>query len=92
MTNGERYITQELKDIETQILGAEDKISAIEEKLYEGLIFSTLDYIDLIQINAQLIAKLDVLLCFPRVSLENCYVKPQILDNHIIKIKTEDIR
>lgn len=87
LTNGERYITQELKDIETQILGAEDKISAIEEKLYEELIFSTLDYIDLIQINAQLIAKLDVLLCFSRVSLENCYVKPQIIDNHIIKIK-----
>ena len=43
LTNGERYITQELKDIETQILGAEDKISAIEEKLYEELIFSTLD-------------------------------------------------
>jgi len=87
LTNGERYITQELKDIETQILGAEDKISDIEEKLYEELIFSTLDYIDLIQINAQLIAKLDVLLCFSRVSLENCYVKPQIIDNHIIKIK-----
>ncbi|MEG2070414.1 MAG: DNA mismatch repair protein MutS, partial [Bacteroidales bacterium] len=67
LTNGERYITEELKELETKILGAEDKILEIETKLFNELIISLLDYIPMIQLNARLIARLDVLLCFALV-------------------------
>ncbi len=87
LTNGERYITEELKDLETKILGAEDKINSIEARLYERLMVFMLDYIELIQLDARLIAKLDVLLCFARISQENHYTKPQIKDEKYIKIK-----
>ncbi|MEG1555179.1 MAG: DNA mismatch repair protein MutS [Bacteroidales bacterium] len=87
LTNGERYITEELKELETKILGAEDKILEIETKLFNELIISLLDYIPMIQLNARLIARLDVLLCFALVSIENHYTKPKIEEGISIKIK-----
>lgn len=87
LTNGERYITQELKELESKILGAEDRILEIESRLYNNLVVSLLDYIPMIQLDARLIAKVDVLLCFATVSLQNNYVKPIIDDSMMIKIK-----
>lgn len=86
LTNAERYITEELKDLETKILGAEEKIAVLEEKLYNDLLNSLLDYINPIQLDARIIAKLDVLLCFAHIATENHYVKPQINDSTAIKI------
>lgn len=80
LVNAERYITPELKEYEEQILGAEDKIQQIEVRLYEALMLQVASYIRPIQQNANLIAQLDVLLCFAQLSLQNHYVKP-ILDN-----------
>lgn len=87
LTNGERYITEELKELESKILGAEDKILEIESRLFNNLVVSLLDYIPMIQLNARLIAKVDVLLCFATVSLQNNYIKPIIDDSMVIKIK-----
>ena len=64
LTNAERYITEELKDLETKILGAEEKILAIEARLFGEFVIGLLEYIPTIQLNARLIAKLDILLCF----------------------------
>ena len=86
LTNAERYITEELKDLETKILGAEEKIAALEEKLYNDLLNSLLDYINPIQLDARIIAQLDVLLCFSRIATENHYVKPKICEGTAIKI------
>jgi DNA mismatch repair protein MutS len=87
LTNAERYITEELKDLETKILGAEDKIIEIETRLFNDLVVSMLDYIPTIQLNARLIARLDVLLCFAMVSIENNYTKPVFEEGSSIKIK-----
>lgn len=80
LVNAERYITPELKEYEEQILGAEDKIQQIEVRLYEALMLQVASYIRPIQQNANLIAQLDVLLCFAQLSIQNHYVKP-VLDN-----------
>lgn len=87
LTNAERYITEELKEYESKILGAEDKILALEQKIFNDLIISMLDYIKPIQLNAQLIARLDVLLSFSKVAIENNYVKPNINESFSIDIK-----
>ncbi len=87
LTNGERYITEELKDLETKILGAEDKILELETRLFEQLVFSVADYVQPIQHNAQLIARLDCLLAFARVSDKFKYCRPQINDSLVIDIK-----
>ncbi|MCL2291128.1 MAG: DNA mismatch repair protein MutS [Bacteroidetes bacterium] len=87
LTNAERYITEELKDLETKILGAEDKIIEIETRLFNDLVVSMLDYIPTIQLNARLIARLDVLLCFAMVSIENNYTKPVFEEGTALKIK-----
>ncbi|MBP1673106.1 MAG: mismatch repair protein MutS [Bacteroidetes bacterium] len=87
LTNGERYITEELKELETKILGAEDKILDIEARLFNDLVLSLLDYIPMIQLDARLVAKMDVLLCFAMVSIENHYVKPIFEEGTAIKIK-----
>ena len=83
LTNGERYITEELKDLESKILGAQDKMLEIETRLYNEL----LDYIAMIQLNARLTARIDVLLCFATVSEENGYVKPIINEGTALDIK-----
>jgi DNA mismatch repair protein MutS len=87
LVNAERYITPELKEYEEQILGAEEKILALETSLYNDLLYSLSEYIRPIQLNAQLIARLDVLLNFATIAIKNYYVKPEINDSRIIDIK-----
>ena len=87
LTGSERYITDELKKLESKILGAEEKILALEEQLFENLITSISDYIEPIQHNASLIARLDCLLSFARLAVKNSYCKPIIDDSYIIDIK-----
>jgi DNA mismatch repair protein MutS len=87
LTTAERYITEELKELETRILGAEDKIIEIETRLFNDLVVSMLDYVPTIQLNARLIARLDVLLCFAMVSIENNYTKPIFEDSKALIIK-----
>jgi DNA mismatch repair protein MutS len=87
LVNAERYITPELKEYEEQILGAEEKIFALETQLYNDLLYSLAEYIKPIQLNAQLIARLDVLLNFATISIKNYYVKPEINETCIIDIK-----
>ncbi len=86
LTNAERYITEELKEYETKILGAEEKIHTLETQLYQKLIFSLEDFIHSIQFNAQLIAQLDCLTAFSEVARENNYVQPIINDSFELKI------
>lgn len=76
LTSAERYITEELKEIESKILGAEDKILEIESRLYQELVASMISFLPTIQHNARLVARLDVLLSFSHISIENHYVKP----------------
>ena len=87
LTNAERYITPELKTYEEKILGAEEKISAIEMRLYEELVRDMADYILPIQQNASLIARLDCLLSFTSLAKNNNYVKPVLNDSFAIDIK-----
>jgi DNA mismatch repair protein MutS len=87
LVNAERYITPELKEYEEQILGAEEKIQAIEVRLYADIVHQIAEYIKPIQLNAQLLAKLDVLLCFSNLARKNYYVKPQINTSTVIDIK-----
>ena len=87
LVNAERYITEELKEYEEQILGAEEKIQALENRLYTELLVSIAAYIKPIQLNAQLIAKLDVLLNFAVVAEKNYYVRPEISESKILDIK-----
>ncbi len=86
LTNAERYITPELKTYEEKILGAEEKISAIEVRLYEELVRDMADYILPIQQNASLIARMDCLLSFAALARNNNYVKPQLNDSFALKI------
>lgn len=86
LTNSERYITDELKAYEQKILGAEEKILALEEQIYQQLVSDLREYIGPIQVNAQVIGKLDVLMCFALVALENNYSKPNINEGTVINI------
>ena len=87
LVNAERYITEELKEYETKILGAEEKILAFETKLFNNLVQGISDYIPSIQLNASMLARLDCLLSFARCALENKYFRPEINDSEIIDIK-----
>lgn len=87
LVNAERYITQELKEYESKILGAEDKIHAIESRLFQELVLSMVDYIHPIQHNAFLIGQLDCLISFALVSAENQYVRPEMNDGFAIQIE-----
>jgi len=87
LVNAERYITEELKEYEEQILGAEEKIQQIENRLYGELLISIAEYIKPIQLNAQLIAKLDVLLNFATIAEKNFYVKPEVNNGKSLDIK-----
>lgn len=87
LVNAERYITQELKLYEEKILGAEEKILSIETRLFGELVLALNEYITAIQLNSNLIAQLDCLLSFTRVSDENKYMRPEVLDNDVIEIK-----
>ncbi len=85
LVNAERYITQELKEYEEKILGAEDKIMALETKLYNDLVLSLAEYIPAIQINANQIARLDCLLAFANVAEANKYIRPIVEDSDVLE-------
>lgn len=87
LVNAERYITQELKEYEEKILGAEDKILALETQLYSDLVQALTEFIPQIQINANQIARLDCLLSFANVARENRYIRPIIEDNDVLDIR-----
>lgn len=87
LVNAERYITPELKEYEEQILGAEEKIQAIEVRLYNELMQQVAQYIKPIQRNAYCIAQLDVLLCFAQLAITNHYVKPILNNGNELDIK-----
>jgi DNA mismatch repair protein MutS len=87
LVNAERYITEELKEYEDQILGAEEKIQVIENRLYAELLVAIAAYIQPIQLNAQLLAKLDVLLNFSVIAEKNYYVQPEISESKVLDIK-----
>ncbi|HNW90527.1 MAG TPA: DNA mismatch repair protein MutS [Bacteroidales bacterium] len=87
LANCERYITEELKEYEDKILGAEEKILTLEAQLYNDLIVALFDYIKPIQLNASLISRIDCLLSFASVATRNNYVRPEINDSLIIDIK-----
>ena len=87
LVNAERYITQELKEYEEKILGAEDKILVLETQLYTDLVQALMEFIPQIQINANQIARLDCLLSFANVARENNYIRPVIEDNDVLDIR-----
>ena len=87
LSTGERYITPELKEYEEKILGAEEKILALETQLFNELVLELTEYIPAIQVDSNLIAKLDVLMSFSKVSAENRYVRPVVDDSEVIEIK-----
>ncbi len=87
LVNAERYITQELKEYEEKILGAEDKILALEAKLYNDLVLALGAFIPAIQINANQLARLDCLLAFANVARENNYIRPVIEDSDVLDIR-----
>ncbi|MHC1705913.1 MAG: DNA mismatch repair protein MutS [Bacteroidales bacterium] len=86
LVNCERYITDELKEYEEKILGAEEKILAIETRIFNDLVLSLTDYIEPIQLNAGLLARLDVLLSFSGTAIKNNYCRPEINESHKIDI------
>lgn len=87
LTNAERYITDELKQLETKILGAEERILELEVELFEQLVLTISDYIQPIQHNAHLIARIDCLMAFANIAEKNDYTRPEINDSLVIDIK-----
>ncbi|MDP4282755.1 MAG: DNA mismatch repair protein MutS, partial [Bacteroidota bacterium] len=87
LVNAERYTTDELKTYEEKILGAEEKILELEMKLFNDLVLFLADYIQPVQLNAFLLARLDVLLSFATISGKNSYTRPSLNDSYIIDIK-----
>jgi len=87
LTNAERYITEELKELEVKILGAEEKMLVLEEELFERLVADLADYIVPIQQNGAIIAQLDCLIAFAEVALKHEYCRPEMHDGFSIDIK-----
>lgn len=87
LSNAERYITEELKEYEQKVLGAEEKIQALEEQLFRLLVLYAKDYVVSIQQNASAIAQIDVLLSLAEVAVQQNYTKPEINESYIIEIK-----
>lgn len=87
LVNAERYITQELKEYEEKILGAEEKILALEARLFNELVMCLMEYIAPIQRNASLIAQIDCLLSFAKVAQVNKYICPEVNELEAINIK-----
>ena len=81
LVNAERYITQELKEYEEKILGAQDKIAIIEQRIYSALVHDLCAYIPAILLDAQMIARLDVFNSFTRIALDNRYNRPVVDDS-----------
>ena len=87
LTNSERYITEELKEYEEKILGAEEKITVLEQQLYTDLVLAIAQHTKAIQLNSQVIARLDCLLSFSVSAKENNYTRPEINDSYVLDIK-----
>ena len=87
LVNAERYITEELKEYETKILGAEEKIQELEQRLFAELVQFVIDFVNPIQQNAQNIARVDVLLSFAKLAISNNYVRPIVDDSTDVEIK-----
>ncbi len=87
LVNAERYITEELKEYEVKILGAEDKIYTLESRLLQELVFSMTDYTQAIQLDAFLISQLDCLLSFAEVARKNHYAKPEMNESFVLDIR-----
>lgn len=87
LTNAERYITPELKEYEDKILGAEERIQALEIELYNKLVYAVTEFIQPIQYDAHTIATLDCLQCFAEIAIKNKYCRPNINTDDIIDIK-----
>ena len=87
LVSAERYITEELKNYESKILGAEEKILAIETRLFNQLVSALTEYIQAIQLDASILAQIDCLLSFATVALENKYNRPEINESQVIDIK-----
>ncbi len=90
LVNAERYITPELKDYEEKILGAQEKIEALQQKLYSELVAAVAQYIPALQLDASMLARLDVLSAFTRVAIDNRYNRPVVDDSLILRL--EDAR
>ena len=87
LANAERYITQELKEYEEKIMGADEKILALETRLFTELVTDMAEFIPQIQINANIIARLDCLLSFAKAAEEHRYVRPVVADDCVLQIK-----
>ena len=87
LANAERYITQELKEYEEKILGAEDKILSLETQLFADLVQSLVEFIPPMQIDANQLARLDCLLSFANVARENKYIRPVLADDDVLDIR-----
>lgn len=87
LVNAERYITEELKEYEGKILGAEEKIISLETKLFTDLVLSVLEFIPPIQLDSALIARLDCLQSFAVISEQNSYVRPELNDSYVLEIQ-----
>lgn len=87
LVNAERYITQELKEYEEKILGAEEKILALETRLFNELVLAVGEFIPAIQIDANQLARLDCLLSFAEVAREHHYIRPVVEDSDVIDIR-----
>ena len=86
LVSAERYITEELKEYEGKILGAEEKILTLENQLFNDLVFALTDYIQAIQLNATILSQIDCLLSFAKISVDNEYCKPELNDRTDIEI------
>jgi DNA mismatch repair protein MutS len=87
LVNAERYITEELKEYETKILGAEEKIQKIEQEIFSKLLQYIIQFVQVVQENAQIIAKIDCLLSFSVLALDNNYVRPLMDESTDLEIK-----
>ena len=87
LAQAERYITQELKEYEEKILGADEKILALEERLFSELVVAMQEFIPQIQVDASVIAQLDCLLSFAKTAEENRYVRPVVTDDNVLDIR-----
>lgn len=87
LVSAERYITEELKHYEEKILGAEEKVLALEQQLFNQVISSLVEYIAPIQLNASLVARLDCLIGFAKVAIQNGYSRPVLVDSDVLDIK-----
>ena len=87
LANAERYITEELKELENKIITAQDRISQIENRIYNEVLAKTIQYINSLKANAHILASMDCLLSFAQIAIENNYVRPKLTEDTSIKIK-----